>query len=136
MSTDRESSSVPTTAELDLALYELFLGKEELLPLWLRLRAHVESFGPDVKLTRRDRYAEFDRVGAVFAIVEPAAHRRMEIGVHNPGLPFDDRFRDATGFGSRRITHRVVLAEDADIDDDLHARLHDAYASAWQGEPR
>ena len=127
---------MPTARDLDLALYELFLGREELLPLWLRVRSHVESFGADVRLTRRDRYAEFDRIGAVFAIVEPTAHRRMEIGLHNPGLPFDDRFRDATGFGPRRITHRVSLAEDADIDDDLHARLHDAYALAWEGEPR
>jgi hypothetical protein len=39
-------------------------------------------------------------------------------------------------FGSRRITHRTSLAEDAEIDEELHARLHAAYSLALEGEPR
>lgn len=126
----------PEAQELELALHELFLNKEELLPLWLRLRTHIASFGDDIGLTRRERYAEFDRRGHEFTIVEPAAHRRMEVGLHNPGLPYDRRSLEAAEFGSRRITHRVVLAEDAEIDQELHARLHVAYAVALDGEPR
>jgi hypothetical protein len=68
-------------------------------------------------------------------IVEPAAHHRP-VGLHNPGPPFDERFREAIEFGSRRITHRVSLPEDAEIDDELHARLHTACAPALEGEPR
>jgi hypothetical protein len=122
--------------DLDLQLYELFLGKEELLPLWFLLREHIETFGPDIRVGVRDRYAELDRAGEVFVIVEPTAHRRMQVGLHNPGLPTDKRFREAVEFGSRRITHRVTLPEDAQIDDDLHARLHSAYMLALEGEPR
>jgi hypothetical protein len=122
--------------DLDPRLYELFLAKEELLPLWLRLREHIESFGPDIRVRVRDRYAELDRAGEVFVIVEPTAHRRMHVGLHNPGLPTDARFRDAVEFGPRRITHRITLTEDAQIDDDLHARLHTAYMLALEGEPR
>jgi hypothetical protein len=122
--------------DLDLEIYELFVGKEELLPLWLRLRAAIEGLGDDVRLRRRDRYVEVDRGGQEFAIVEPTGHRRLQLGLHNPGLPFDERFREAVGFGSRRITHRVSLPEDAEIDEELHARLHDAYALAREGEPR
>jgi hypothetical protein len=122
--------------DLDPRLYELFLAKEELLPLWLRLRAHIESFGPDIRIGVRDRYIELDRAGEVFVLVEPAAHRRMHLGLHNPGLPTDERFREAVEFGPRRITHRVTLPEDAEIDDDLHARLHTAYMLALEGEPR
>jgi hypothetical protein len=122
--------------DLGLELYELFLGKEELVPLWYRLRAHADTFGPDVRVEVREPYAELERVGSVFAIAEPTAHRRMEIGLHNPGLPYDRRFREATGFSSRRITHRVRLSEDAEVDDELHARLHLAYLLALEGEPR
>jgi hypothetical protein len=122
--------------EHELAVYELFFDKEELLPLWIRLRSHVEAFGEDVRVRLRERYAEFDRGGAEFVIAEPTAHHRMEIGLHNPGLPFDKRFREAVGFGSRRITHRTSLPEDGEIDDDLHARLYAAYALAREGEPR
>jgi hypothetical protein len=30
----------------------------------------------------------------------------------------------------------VTLSEDAEIDEALHARMHEAYALAWEGEPR
>jgi hypothetical protein len=120
----------------ELALYELFFHKEELLPLWLRLRPHVEAFGDDVTVEPRPRYAEFDRGGLEFVIAEPTADHELEVGLHNPGLAFDERFREAVAFGSRRITHRVSVPEDGVIDDELHARLHDAYALARDGEPR
>jgi hypothetical protein len=106
------------------------------MPLWLALRSEIEKFGPDVKLEVRERYAAFDRGGEEFAITEPAAHRHLEVGLHNPGLPFDERFREAVGFGSRRITHRVTLHETAIVDADLRARLHTAYLLAYDGEPR
>jgi hypothetical protein len=122
--------------DLEVSLYELFVGKEELMPLWLRLRTAIEGLGDDVRVERRERYAEFDRRGSEFVIAEPAADHRLELGLRNPGLPFDKRFREAVGFGSRRITHRTSLPEDAEIDAELHARLHDAYLLAFEGEPR
>ena len=115
--------------DLEARLVELFANKEELLPLWLWLRPAVEGFGPDVGVTPRERYAEFDRKGAEFVIAEPTAHHRLDVGLHNPGLPFTGRFRTAHEFGSPRITHRVSLPENTErIDEELHARLHEAYA--------
>jgi hypothetical protein len=122
--------------DCELGLFELFENKGELLPLWLRFRASVESLGDDVRVKPRERFAEFDRRGAEFTIAEPTSHHRIEVGLHNPGLPYDSRFRAADGFGSRRITHRMSLPENAQIDDALHARLHAAYALAWDAEPR
>ena len=123
------------TSDAELALIELFFGKEELLPLWSRLRSHIEAFGDDVRVLPRERYAEFDRRDSEFAIAEPTAHHRMEVGLHNPGSPFDERFREAVEFGSQRITHRVSVPEDAEIDGDLHTRLQEAHAVALEGEP-
>jgi hypothetical protein len=122
--------------ELDVALYDLFTGKEELLPLWLRFRPAVEALGGDIRVERRDRYAEFDRRGSVFVLAEPTSDHVLKVGLHNPGLPFDRRFHAADGWGSRRITHRVDLSEEAVVDDELHARLHEAYLLAWDDEPR
>jgi hypothetical protein len=58
----------------------------------------------------------------------------MEVGLHNPALPADERFRSADGFGSRRITHRVTSPEDAAVDEALQARMREAYALAWEDE--
>jgi hypothetical protein len=121
--------------DTDIAIYELFTNKEELLPLWLRLRPEIESYGPDVRVRPRERYVEFDRRGLEFVIAEPTADHELEVGLHNPGLPFDERFREAIEFGSRRITHRVSVPENVEIDAELHARLHDAYFLALEGEP-
>jgi hypothetical protein len=41
-----------------------------------------------------------------FAIVEPTSHHRMELGLHNPGLPFDARFREAVS--SARAASRTA----------------------------
>jgi uncharacterized protein DUF5655 len=125
-----------TDTPLELALAELFANRGEEMPLWLNLRREIEGLGPDVRLEVRGRYVLFDRGGEEFAITEPAAHRHLEVGLHNPGFPFDARFREAVEFGSRRITHRVTLHETATIDDDLRARLRAAYFLAYAGEPR
>jgi hypothetical protein len=128
--------SIGVGTDLEVAVAELFFNKEELMPLWLRLREHVAGFGGDVRLRVRERYVEFDRGGQEFAIAEPTAHHRLELGVHNPGLPYDGGFREAEAFGSRRITHRASVPEDSEIGETLHARLHAAYELALEAEPR
>jgi hypothetical protein len=125
-----------TETQLEVALAELFANRGEEMPLWLDLRRQIASFGPDVRLKTRERYVEFARGGEEFAITEPAAHRHLEVGLHNPGFPFDVRFREALEFGSRRITHRITLHETATVDDELRARLRAAYFLAYDGEPR
>lgn len=121
--------------DAELAIYALFDNKEELLPLWLRLRPHVEGFGTDIRVAPRERYAEFDRRGREFLIAEPTADHRLELGLHLPGRPYDETWREAAGFGSRRITHRVSVPENSEIGEELHAHLHDAYYLAFEGEP-
>jgi hypothetical protein len=122
--------------DVEMAVLELFFNKEELLPLWLRLRAAIEELGPDVRVEPRERWAEFDRGGREFAIAEPTAHHRIELGLHLPGVPFDERYREAVEFGSRRITHRVTVPENDEIGDELRVRLREAYELALEGEPR
>ena len=112
------------------ALLRLFDTKTGLLQLWLRLRPAVEQLGPDVTVRPRMVYAEFDRLGEEFLIAEPTSQRRLEVGLHNPGLPVTERFREAVEFGSRRITHRVSLPEPGELDGELLGRIRDAYELA------
>jgi hypothetical protein len=41
---------------------------------------------------------------------------------------------DAEGFGSRRITHRLSLPEPNELDEELLARIREAYALALESE--
>lgn len=122
--------------DADARLLALFANKPELLSLWLQLRPTVEALGPDVGVRPRMVYAEFDRGGAEFLIVEPTSHRRVEIGLHNPGLPVTRRFRPADEFGSRRITHRISLAGSGELDAELLGRIREAYELALAASPR
>lgn len=80
-------------------MLELFVGKEELLPVWIDLLEAIQEFGGDVRVRPRERYIEIDRRGSLFAVVEPTADHRLELGLHNPGLPYDERFRPSEGWG-------------------------------------
>jgi uncharacterized protein DUF5655 len=117
-------------------LLALFERKAELLPLWLQLRPAVERLGPDVRVRPRMVYAEFDRGDGEFLIAEPTSHRRLELGLHNPGLPVTPRFRPADEFGSRRITHRVSWPEPDELDPELLARIGEAYDLVLAGAAR
>jgi len=113
--------------DTEARLLGLFDNKAELLPLWQRLRPAVERLGPDVRVRPRMVYAEFDRGGEEFVIAEPTSHRRLVVGLHNPGLPVTPRFRPADEFGSRRITHRISLRGPGELDAELAARIREAY---------
>jgi hypothetical protein len=116
--------------DTETRLLGLFDSKPDLLPVWLRLRPAVEALGADVRVRPRMVYAEFDRSGEEFLIAEPTSHRRIELGLRNPGLPVTPRFRPADEFGSRRITHRISLPEPSALDEELLARIREAYELA------
>jgi hypothetical protein len=114
-------------ADAETRLLGLFENKADLLPLWLQLRPAVEGLGSDVRVRPRMVYAEFDRGEEEFLIAEPTSHRRLEVGLHNPGLPVTPRFRPADEFGSRRITHRISLPEPNELDAEVLTRIREAY---------
>jgi predicted transport protein len=112
----------------DLLVDAQFAGKDAIRPLYERVRAEIELLGEDVRLEPRQTYVAFSR-GRQFAAIRALAHE-LELGLVVPDADTTSRFRDAGSFASGRMTHRVSIVSDADIDGELLVWLRAAYDDA------
>jgi len=110
----------------------LLKGKDAVRPVFTRLASVLEELGPDVRVEARQTYVAFAR-GRQFAVLQPATPTRLDVGLVLPHLRQTARLRPAGSFGSGRITHRVSLAHEDEIDAELTEWLSAAYEIA---EPR
>ena len=101
-------------------------GKEPIHPILTRLSSVIEELGDDVKSEPRQTYIAFSRVRQ-FAVLQPATPTRLDVGLVLPGAEETERLRPAGSFGSGRISHRVSLAHEDEIDTELTGWLRDAY---------
>lgn len=92
------------------------------------LVAHVKGFGDDVEIAPVKSYINLQRAGKKFGIVQVSG-KRIDIGIKNKGVPFDDRFTDSSAWNPM-VTHRVQIDDAAQIDDDVLRRLRAAYDGA------
>jgi hypothetical protein len=95
-----------------------------LRPLYDAVIAAVRTFGPDVELSPKKTYVSLRR-RRQFGQVGPAAGQ-LEVGVNLPDHPGSDRLRPTSGMAS----HRVRLAADAPLDDEVRDWLREAYDRA------
>jgi hypothetical protein len=65
-----------------------------------------------------------------FAVLQPSTATRLDVGLVLPNAPETPRLRPAGSFGSGRISHRVSLAHEDEIDAELSGWLRDAYNAA------
>jgi hypothetical protein len=100
--------------------------KAALRPLYERVAAIAEGLGDDVVVGLRGTYVSFGRPKQ-FAIVRPSTRTRVDVGLRLPGVEPTERLLEAGSFGPSGITHRMALAEEADVDAELEARLRAAY---------
>jgi predicted transport protein len=107
-------------------------GKEPIHPVFTRLSSVIEELGDDVAVEPRQTYVAFARVRQ-FALLQPSTSTLLDVGLVLPGAEETPRLRPAGSFGSGRITHRVSLAHEDEIDAELTGWLRDAYDVA---EPR
>jgi hypothetical protein len=101
-------------------------GKEPIRPVLAALTSAIEELGADVKVEPRRTYVAFSRVRQ-FALLQPSAATRLDVGLVLPGARETPRLRPAGSFGSGRISHRVSLAHEDEIDPELTGWLRDAY---------
>jgi hypothetical protein len=104
-------------------------GKEQIHPILTRLTSVIEELGTDVKIEARHTYIAFSRVRQ-FAVLQPATATRLDLGLVLPHAEETPRLRPAGSFGSGRISHRVSLAHEDEIDAELTGWLRDAYGVA------
>jgi predicted transport protein len=104
-------------------------GKDAIRPVFARLSSLIEELGDDIAREPRQTYVAFSR-GRQFALMQPSTATRLDVGLVLDGVAETDRLRPAGSFGSGRITHRVSLAHEDEIDAELTDWLRAAYDAA------
>ncbi|QCI62828.1 DUF4287 domain-containing protein [Phreatobacter stygius] len=92
------------------------------------LLRQVQAFGDDVAVAPTDSYASLVRGKKKFAIVQPSAGH-MDIGIKRKGADATERFA-AAGSWNSMVTHRVRIADAAEVDAELIEWLRRAYDEA------
>jgi hypothetical protein len=117
----------PTT--IDASVDALYAGKKAVLrPLHDQLMAVIDALGGDVAIAPKKGYLSLRRKKQ-FAMIQPSGAGRLDVGLVLPGVEAAGRLESAAGFNAL-FTHRVRVATAADIDEQLTAWLHTAYARA------
>ncbi len=90
-----------------------------------RLLGQLAEAGASVDLSPSATYVSLLRDGRKFAVVNPTT-RGLDIGLKRPGAPLTSRFA-AAGNWNAMVTHRVRLADEAELDQELLEWVLKAY---------
>jgi hypothetical protein len=124
----QSSAPAPASAEAG-AVDELYTGKKAgLRPLHDQLMAMIDAFGADVTTTPKKGYLSIRRKKQ-FAMIQPNATGRLDVGLILRGVPAAGRLEPAGSFNAL-FTHRVRVTSQEDIDAPLAQWLRIAYADA------
>lgn len=104
-----------------------YKGKESLRPLYDRLLQLGFSLGPDVKVSPCATMVPLYRKH-VFGQIKPTTKTRIDLGLALGDTPAEGRLISTGGYEKKdRITHRVAISSEQDIDDEVVALLRRAY---------
>lgn len=107
----------------------LYAGrKADLRPIHDKLMSMVSEFGSDITQAPKKGYISLRRARQ-FAMVQPSAAGRLDVGLILKGVPPAGRLESASGFNAL-FTHRVRVHSIADLDAELQSLLHRAYQEA------
>jgi hypothetical protein len=122
-------AAAPASASADAATDDLYTGKKApLRPVHDRLMAVISGFGGDVAAMPKKGYLSLRR-RKQFAMIQPSAAGRLDVGLILPGVPPAGRLEPAGSFNAL-FTHRVRVTSADDIDPELTEWLRAAYTSA------
>ena len=123
----RQAAAAPASA--GAATDDLYTGKKApLRPVHDRLMAVIGGFGGDVAAVPKKGYLSLRR-RKQFAMIQPSAAGRLDVGLILPGVPPAGRLEPAGSFNAL-FTHRVRVTSADEIDAELTGWLRDAYANA------
>ena len=96
----------------------LYTGKKaSLRPLHDALMTTIRAFGDDIETAPKKGYVSLRR-RKQFAMIQPSAAGRIDLGLILRDMPADGRLESAAGFNAL-FTHRVRLLRPADVDSQL-----------------
>lgn len=122
-------AAAPAPTSADAALDALYTGKKAgLRPLHDQLMMVIDAFGPDVSTAGKKGYLSIRRTNQ-FAMIQPSAAGRLDVGMILRGIAAAGRLEPAGGFNAL-FTHRVRVTSPEDIDPTLTEWLHSAYMNA------
>jgi hypothetical protein len=126
----RQSAAAPTSAGQDSdpggALYTG--RKASLRPVHDALMSAIMAFGDDIAVAPKKGYLSLRR-RRQFAMIQPSAAGRIDVGLILRGVPAGGRLESAAGFNAL-FTHRVRMSGFPDLDAELIGWLQHAYDSA------
>src|SRR6516164_10053013 len=107
----------------------MYTGKKAgLRPLHEALMKAAEALGDDIELAPKKGYVSLRR-RKQFAMIQPSAAGRIDLGLILRDVPSEARLESAEGFNAL-FTHRVRLTSTADIDPQLTCWLQRASGRA------
>jgi hypothetical protein len=112
----------PTDTELLEGQYK---GKAAIRPIYEALAKIIEKL-PEAKLEFRKTYVTLTR-NRQFGIIQPSTKTRIDLGLILPGVPLKERLEDPKGFGSDRITHKIILHTVDEVDSQIREWIRSAY---------
>jgi hypothetical protein len=124
---EREGSAPPPID--DPVSFQYSGPKAALRPLYERLAAEALALGDDVAVEPRKTLVSLTR-GRQFALIQPTNRTRIDLGVRLNGVAGCGRLIEAPEFGSGSMTHRIPIACESEIDDEVRRWLRAAYEAA------
>lgn len=111
-----------STEDLVAAQYN---GKENLILIYEALIVYVKTLGKDVTITPKKGSVSIIRKRQ-FILIKPATKTRIDLGFKLKDKPTTARLEDSGPFGTM-CTHRVLLTEVSQVDDQLKTWIKEAY---------
>lgn len=102
-----------------------YKGKEDLVPIYDGLIAHLKTLGDDVTITPKKGSVSIIRKRQ-FVLIKPATKTRIDLGFKLKGKPTTERLGDSGPFGTM-CTHRVQLTSADEVDAELKDWIKEAY---------
>lgn len=102
-----------------------YKGKELLLPIYKELLSFIQSLGSDVTISPKKGSVSVIRKRQ-FVLIKPATKTRIDLGFKLKDKPTTDRLGNSGPFGTM-CTHRVMIMEVSEIDNELKNWIQEAY---------
>ena len=120
--------SIGGYAEIDVADLDEALRKAGLRPVHDALMAAITAFGDDIEVAPKKGYLSLRR-RTQFAMIQPSATGRIDVGLILRNVPTGDRLEPAASFNAL-FTHRVRVPGLEGVDAELTGWLRHAYDQA------